>query len=368
MMAAAKRESLIFELEDSILRGSAGRRVEALRRITDLFLAGAEQFDEAQIALFDDVIGRLASAIETEARAELAVRLAPHGEAPPELMRKLAQDDGIEVAGPVLTRSPRLTDDDLIDIARTKSQAHLLAISERERISPPVTDVLVARGDSQVMYAVSANAGARFSEPGFSCLIDRSGNDERLQLAIGQRRDLPPQLFQVLLERATETVQRRLLAITAPHHSADVQRVLADVANRIGAVVAPTRREYIQARRAVAEMRVRGKLGERELVAFANAGRFEEMLVALSQLTGVALEVAERLVLGGRTDPILILGRAADFNWPTVGAIIRARPGFRQIDDAALKTAATQYECLSHQTAQRVVRFWQVRKNVNLPA
>ena len=368
MAAAMKCESLIVELEDSILRGSAPRRVEALRRITDLFLAGADQFDEDQIALFDDVIGRLAGAIEVEARAELAQRLAPLGEAPPELMRKLAQDDGIEVAGPILTRSPRLTDDDLIDIARTKSQAHLLAISERTRISPPVTDVLVARGDSEVMYAVSVNAGARFSEPGFSCLIDRAANDERLQLAIGKRPDLPPQLFQVLLERATEAVQKRLLATTAPHQSGDVKRVLADVANRIGAAVAPTRREYIQARRTIAELRVHGRLGERELSVFASTGRFEEMLVALSQLTGVSLEMAERLILGGRSDPILILGKAAEFSWSTVRSIIRGRPGYTGVDEAAMKAVETQYQCLSHQTAQRVVRFWQVRKNVNLPA
>ncbi|MFX5438043.1 DUF2336 domain-containing protein, partial [Acinetobacter baumannii] len=83
--------------------------------------------------------------IENSAKALLANRLAPIDTAPPQTIRTLAFDDLIEVAGPVLTLSPRLDDDTLIETARSKSQAHLLAISNRKTLSGAVTDVLVLR-------------------------------------------------------------------------------------------------------------------------------------------------------------------------------------------------------------------------------
>jgi uncharacterized protein (DUF2336 family) len=114
--------SLIVELEDAIQSGSKERRVDTLRRVTDLFLADADQFNERQIALFDDVFDHLVERIETKAMAELSLRLAPVENAPIRLIRKLARNDEIAVAGPVLTQSARLTASDLTEIAATKSQ------------------------------------------------------------------------------------------------------------------------------------------------------------------------------------------------------------------------------------------------------
>src|SRR5262249_7367786 len=140
------RASLIPELEDVLQRGSAKKRTETLHRITDLFLQGVDGFSDEHVALFDDVLVHLIETIEAKARAELSRRLAPIDNAPPEVVRKLAEDDDIAVAGPILLRSPRLREADLLDIANTKGRDHLLAISARRSIGEAVTDVLVRRG------------------------------------------------------------------------------------------------------------------------------------------------------------------------------------------------------------------------------
>src|SRR5262245_44371204 len=131
--------SLIPELEDVIQNGSPERRIQTLQRITALFLDGASRFNEDHVRVFDDVFGRLIEEIETKARAELSNRLAPVENAPAKVVRTLAADDDIAVAGPMLEQSPRLAETDLVDIASTKSQAHLLAISGRTGIAEPVT-------------------------------------------------------------------------------------------------------------------------------------------------------------------------------------------------------------------------------------
>src|SRR5690606_39176967 len=142
----------ILELEDAIASGSSRKSADTLRRLTDLFTGRAEELSDQHIGLFDDVIARLAGEIENKARIELARRLAPLDKAPPNTMRQLANDDSIEVAGPVLLRSQRLGEDDLAEIARNKGQAHLLAISSRRPLGETVTDVLVDRGDEDVLF------------------------------------------------------------------------------------------------------------------------------------------------------------------------------------------------------------------------
>src|SRR5262249_23692737 len=221
--------SLIPELEEVIQRGSPERRNQALSRITSLFLDGADRFNEDHVQLFDEVLGCLVEEIEAKARAELSKRRAPVGNAPVKVVRKLATDDDIAVAGPVLSQSGRLRETDLVDIARTKSQAHLLAISSRANIAEPVTEVLVRRGDKAVAHSVAQNPQARLSEGSFSMLVNRAEQDGALAEKVGLRPDIPPKLFRELLLKATELVQQRLLASAKPETQAEIKRVLAKV-------------------------------------------------------------------------------------------------------------------------------------------
>src|SRR5215468_2470843 len=102
------RQTLIDDLEAAIASGEIGRRAETLRRVTDLFVSGSTQYSDEQVALFDDVMSRLASEIETSARSTFGRRLASASVAPPGVIRTLALDDAIEVAGPILSQFEHL--------------------------------------------------------------------------------------------------------------------------------------------------------------------------------------------------------------------------------------------------------------------
>ncbi|MCC6887369.1 MAG: DUF2336 domain-containing protein [Hyphomicrobiales bacterium] len=349
--------SLIPELEEVLQHGSAERRVRTLQRITTLFLNGAEAYNEEHVALFDGVFMQLVDEIETKARAELSYRLAPVSNAPREAVRRLARDDDIAVARPVLERSPRLPDTDLVDIARTKSQAHLLAISGRSSITEVVTDELVRRGDRAVVRSVAANRRARLSEKSFSVMVSQAEEDGILAEKVGTRPDIPPQLFQALLLKATAIVQQRLIAAARPETQAEIRRVLARVSAEVGSAKA---RDFSAAERAVEALQREGKLDEATLVDFAKAGKYEESVAALSRLCKVPVGVVDRLMGGDRPDPILILCKSAGWEWPTAKALIVARPSVKGASSAGLDNAFTNFQRLSPATAQRVMRFWQV--------
>src|SRR5580704_1327166 len=130
--------SIVDEVEAAIKIGSAERRLDTVKRVTDLFLLSGGSLNTEQIELFDEVLERLIETIEIRAIADVSARialaemssqLAPVAHAPPSVIRRLARNDEITIAGPVLAESARLDTEDLVEIAETKGEPHLLAIS-----------------------------------------------------------------------------------------------------------------------------------------------------------------------------------------------------------------------------------------------
>jgi uncharacterized protein (DUF2336 family) len=350
------------ELEEAIASGTSQQRIDTLRRVTDLFVSGAEQFSAEHVELFDEVIGRLANQIEARARAELSDRLAEIGNAPIKVLTDLASDDAIEVAKPILTYSTRLDDQTLIGIAKTKSQHHLLAISQRDDISEPITDVLVTRGNQQVLRTVAQNAGAKLSNNGFGLLVEKSKSDEMLATHVGLRKDIPEQHMTRLIERASETVRRKLAA-ASPVAASEIERVLAEIKTRMKAESAPPARDYGRAKAMVAHMRKAGQFGEQQVRMFAQAAKFEETVVSLALLCGISVETVEQIMLQQKSDVPLVLARAAGLSWLTTKVIVMLQSGGSGVSDQDLAVAKDNFEKLQPATAQRVIRFHQVRQN-----
>jgi hypothetical protein len=103
------------------------------------------------------------------------------------------------------------------------------------------------------------------------------------------------------------------------------------------------------------------KLTEADVAEYAKTGKYEETIAALATVSAVPVEVVDRLMNGERADPVLILARAAGFGWRTVREVINSRPSPKPSRET-LEAARENFERLTAATAQRVVRFWQVRQ------
>jgi uncharacterized protein (DUF2336 family) len=352
--------SLIDELEDAIASGTPEKRLTSLWRVIDLFQDGASRYSEEQIALFDDVILRLAAEIEAKARVRLSRRLAPVPNAPVKVIRSLAFDDDSAVACPVLSRSERLDDEDLIAMAASKGQEHLNAIAKRKSLSPAVTDVLVDRGDTHVVRSVARNAGARFSDAGFGKLVARAHGDDTLALRMGARRDIPRQHFLKLLETASATVRSKLESAN-PQLANEVHDAVAEVVGRLRAELRNASSDHVTARDQVKRLHQLGRLGEADVYEFARERKFEQTTVALSLLCGVPVGVVERALLDDNADMVLILVRAAQCSWTTAQAILLMQAADRGIAAQDLDRALRGFQRLGIDTAQRVLEFYHVR-------
>ena len=355
--------SLVAELDEAIQSGSSDRRMATLRRVTDLFLSQAGQYDSEQVSLFDDVLLRLIEHLETRALAELGERLAPVETAPVGIIRHLANHDEIAVAGPVLKDSKRLLPPDLVEIASVKSQDHLLAISQRAEIDETVTEVMVDRGSREVARTVAVNSGARFSQIGFTTLIKRAEQDDVLAELAGQRADLPPQLFAQLLAKAAETVKAKLMASLRPEAADNVALTLKKVARELQAQC-PVR-DYAEALGRMKLVLADGRLDESIVLESAKADQFEETAAALALLCSVPVELIDRLMQGTRIDALLIPCKASGLGWPATKAVIRLTPAQGVTSEPAFEIAKKDFANLSVVAAKRIMRFWQVRASVS---
>ncbi|WP_291858268.1 DUF2336 domain-containing protein [Bradyrhizobium sp.] len=359
--SAATTESLLDELQTTLAHGTVARRVETLRRVTDLFINGAVDYSDEQIGLFDDIFQCLIIHIEASAKALLATRLAPVDTAPPQTIRALAFDDLIEVAAPVLSGSEQLDDEALVETARNRSQAHLLAISLRRVLSDAVTDVLVLRGNDEVIQSTVNNPGAEFSERGFTGLVNRAEDDDNLATCLGMRPTLPRHLYLKLIAKASAAVKQRLEA-AHPKQAEDVPTAVREATRRARSAPVAITRETAIAHALVKSLYEDGRLDEFQVAAFAEAGKFDETNAALAALASVPVSIAENMMLETRAEGVMILAKVGSMSWPTVKAIVNMRDDLAKLEPTDLAACRATYERLRPSTAQQVLRFHRMQQ------
>lgn len=363
------RLSIAEEVELAIATGSTQKCAETAGRVAALFLASAERYNEAQIALFGDVFERLINTIELRALAdvgarialaELSAQLAPLPQAPTSVIGRLARHAEIDVARPVLTESPRLSSEDLIEIAGTRGEKHLVAIAGRWWLQEIVTDALLERRFPSVSRRLVDNPGAKVTPAGFAMIVAQAVGDPELAVATGIRADLPRELRTKLLRSAADVVRTRLLARAPPY-------LFEEIRAAISAASAGTERElsrerdFATARQLIAQLRKDDALTEAMLHGFARQKRYEETVAALADLARTEIEIVRPLMQSLNSDGILVPCKVAGLRWETVSAILDCRFSTGVTAGSELAKLRGQYAELTAENAHRLLKLWNVR-------
>lgn len=307
--------------------------------------------------MFGTVMCQLMKCVESRALVELSMRLAPVSAAPANVIMALARNDLIEISGPVLDKSVLLTDDDLAEISETKSQAHLSRIAGRPHVGAIVTNVLVDRGNSDVVNKLARNDGAQFSEVGMSMLVMRASSDDRLTESIAARIDVSPRMFRQLLAQATDAVRENLLAAAHPNHRVVLAKILDEISTQVGKRTFSSG-DYAKARRVVQAFGHDTQRVKSVVVEFANANLLPEMVAALSLLSNVPINQVDRFFTAPSCFGIMALCKVAGLNWMITRTVILSRPG--ELTDPSFKEdeVCQQFNDLSLASAQRLVKGW----------
>jgi uncharacterized protein (DUF2336 family) len=363
-MLMIEQATVIDQLENVLASRDLTKRGEVLRRVADLFVQGSGKFSDEQIDLFDDVMSMLVEKVELAARVAFGSRLARVSDAPPEVMRKLAFDDVIEVAAPILTHSTRLDEPTLVANARSKGQGHLLAISKRVVLTEPVTDVLVIRGDREVVASTATNRGAKFSASGLSALVSKAGSDGELAMCIWSRPDIPRHELLNLFGRASAAV-RRNMETANPRQAALIQVAVAEASEHLQAIARSGSHEHTDAVKYVSSLHTRGHLNEARLHGFAREGSFDATAVSLSLMCDLPLGTVERALVQSEPEQLLILAKAVDLSWDTTKAILTSFADRGAITKDRMDKAFASFFRLQLKTARAALQFYRLREKAS---
>jgi uncharacterized protein (DUF2336 family) len=168
-------------------------REEIFLAVASLYRIQGNYLNERERGLMRDILRMLARDVEMAIRIALAERLADDSTAPHDLILLLA-DDSIEVARPVILRSPLLTEADVLRMIAQSGSGHHEAVATRAHIGEPVTEALVKLDAEPVLTALVRNVTARISPSSFETLVEKSKRIAGLQDPLAKRQDLPPAL------------------------------------------------------------------------------------------------------------------------------------------------------------------------------
>jgi uncharacterized protein (DUF2336 family) len=358
--------SVIDTLEAALASADPEKRVAVLDHVTDLFVAGANRYTAAQVALFDKVFVKLSADIETAARRKLARCLAPLEHPPRQIVGQLARDPSAAVAAPILRRVLELADSDIIAVCDVGSEAHLHAVAGRPAISEQVSDILVDRGGPRVVRTLAGNPGARISDAAFGKLVTRAGTDAQLAEKVGLRTDIPRDRFVELLRGASASVRVKLAAAD-PMFAREVEEIVGEVMGDIGREAKIVSSDPEIARSEVERIAHPDRSGDVDTGAAARARKFDQTATALSLLCHVPLGVAERALAEEKPDMLLIIAKVANCSWKTIKALLQIQHGEHPIPIDDLLRLRGEYERLQVASARRVLEHYRERRQDAVP-
>ena len=267
------------------------------------------------------------------------------------------------MAGPLLSESGALSDQNLIAIAESKSQLHLSKIAERLKLSPAVTNVIVERGDRNVVHKVAANSGASFSRIGMSTLVLRAENDDELIETIAARSDVSPFVFGQLINYATEQVRKRLIASVRPEFCDALTQITHHVSERM-TLRASFSNNWAAAQRLVNSFAQDTELTRAKVLEFADGKKITEMVVVLSELSKIPTELIYKLVCDQYGFGAMVLCKAINLDWGTAHAVLTVNPLAETFRAMELEELEEDFERLSVSSAQRILWYWRGRITV----
>ena len=353
------------DLEALSVERDAGKRRELLRKVTDLFFITEEQQSDGDRDVFGGVLERVAFELEVEARAELSQRLSSTRFAPHNIVRRLAEDD-IDVAKPVLERSTVLTDADLVEIAYSKGQEHLMAMTRRDALSAAVTDVIVQRGNDDVLTSVSGNMGAAFSAKGFDMLAVKATNISKLRENLIQRDDVPNEIVEQIKASVAAKLKKEFSDQHADISSMEVDHVVELQSGNMDFSSVSTKKEdrIGTPKIDVKALHKNGLLTQTKIAEFAEKGLRAELVHSLAIKADIDTGMAFHTLYEAEVPALAVLCRAYHFKRETFGLLLQERVRASGLATEHVVSAMKRYDSLNDETAQRIFRFLKVRLSV----
>lgn len=346
---------------------SSDKRRELLRQMTDMFLDSAPNYSDAERTHFGAILSRIATEMDIAVRKQLAKQFATVPSAPHQLINQLANDE-FSVAKDVLQKSTVLKDEDLIAIARSQGQEKLAAIASRETVSEAVSEAVVEHGDDNVVVKLVSNRGAKVSRDTFQRVVERSEQSEVLQAPLVARSDVPPDMLQDMFLFVSQELRAKITEKIESLPPEVVERAFQDAAEGFAGEMRQMKDADRKAMVYVAEMARRKMLDEALLLQLIRDSKTTEFIHAFARLADIDVKTVRRIITARNAEGVAVICKATRFDRWTFAAIVKMMESAQPLDAGNSEGLLGLYDQVTAEAAQRVIRFWRVRKEAETPS
>lgn len=210
-------------------------------------------------------------------------------------------DDSVDVASPVLMRSPLLTTQNLVEIVGSGRRDHQLLVARRPGIAAPVSDALVRTDFDAVLDALLRNTTAEIGKETFANLVERSRDREILPALLAQRNDLPPDLAQRMCSWVSAELKQALVQ-RFPDAAGTLTRALDEASTAVQTGVQSS--SEMSAAKLVAKLSASGQLRSSFLIRVLHQGQMDLFDHGFAALLDLDLEATRNILYGER--PVLV--------------------------------------------------------------
>lgn len=286
------------------------RRGDIYLAIASLYQSQAARLSEHERTLMREILQRLAGEVEMAIRIALAERLADDDGAPVDLILMLA-DDRIEVARPLILRSRRIGDAELLTLLDHVGEDHQTACAERAHIGEPVCDVLVRTGSESVLVTLVRNETAKIAPETFETLVEKSRQIAALQDPLAHRDDLPRPLADRMCDWVSDGLKAHIRAsYPAAAPSAEPKLATAVHAVQSPATAKPAGDTGAGAAKLVDKLSAAGQLRAGFLLRVLHQGQIDLFELAFAKLLQMTLEQLRYVLYENGAAPVALACRA----------------------------------------------------------
>jgi len=320
----------------ALARSSAPHdREKLLIAIAELCRSDADCARPEIQGLLRDLFMDLVSSAEHAIRQRLAKTLADVAWAPHDLIELLARDK-IEIARPVLAKSPVLTDADLIRLLLEASVEHRIEVARRPALAADVAAAIVDQAEPDVVTALANNTTAQVRDHDLSRMVNLSERVASLRAPMARHPGLNTELAALLYGWVGEALRSAIIA-RFPLDTLALQRAVTesvhDVRSDLGLAQATDGDEKDRSvdraameRRVVAKLEAAGQLRPGILVRALNEGKLSLFMTALAALAGVSTEDVRSAIDAEQPDTLLVICTLSGIDkgaFPSVLSMVR---------------------------------------------
>ena len=352
------RFALLKELPN---RTSSEARRELLREATENLAGRSGALTPEANAELDRIMASVASEFSIQVRTEFARLIAANATHFANTAAHFAMDE-IEVAGPVLRLSNALSEDVLLKVVAEKSEAHLMAVTQRSSVSQQVSHALVEHGGDAVVSSLLGNEGAAIADNTFEMVMERADASPLLQAGLVRRKSVPLDLLNELYLKAEAGLRQEIMARYAKIDPAEVEKAFERSRIRLTSRYRQLPEDIEEGRKRLAELEAKRQLVPVTLVSLLREGPEGRttFLLAFAKLADVAFEIIQRALEGPDMDTLAILCRGSGFDrslFVTLAVTLdRSGNGLAKAEEFG-----NMFRNVPIHAAQRAIRFWKIR-------